>query len=474
MKRKSKINALCSSLILLSTIIVLYLIFCMFNIYCIANSVINSDSGSFANSYKLSRLNLLRRPLLINHLPNLLGDKSYIILLQNNTEIRPSGGFMGSYARLNFKDNVISDWYIQDIYIPDGQLRGRIDPPPPLDQAFWTGDWKLRNSNWELDFIQAAQDILWFYQKGGETGIDGVIAINLGLIQKWLEYIGPINPLDYPETLNSQNFYTTAQHYSEDYFFPGSHQKASYLASVGKTLLQTTLNSGTFTKLKLANLLYQELQAKQILVYLKDPQLSQLISDLDWDGSLGSYKLDYLYLVESNLGANKANCCIERSLDHQITINGQILETLKISWRNNNTSSIAQPPLSWGGDYINYQRIVLPQSADILELTVNDLAYQKKSEQAGDKILSINQDKTYSFDEQGRFKILGFWVTVPAQKTTYANLTYSLEKPEQIDNYQILVKRQPGIYGLPYRLTVNKELITNQTLPKDREFVVKY
>ena len=33
---------------------------------------------------------------------------------------------------------------IKDIYVPDGQLVGHVDPPLPIQQAFGQGWWKLR------------------------------------------------------------------------------------------------------------------------------------------------------------------------------------------------------------------------------------------------------------------------------------------------------------------------------------------
>jgi hypothetical protein len=72
----------------------------------------------------------------VDKLPSLLGNKNYLVLLQNDTELRPSGGFLGSYAKVELASTGIKNISVQDIYVPDGQLLGHVDPPLPIQQAF--------------------------------------------------------------------------------------------------------------------------------------------------------------------------------------------------------------------------------------------------------------------------------------------------------------------------------------------------
>src|SRR3989344_469487 len=79
-----------------------------------------------------------------------LDGKTYIVLLQNNTELRATGGFMGSYARIETDKAGIKKIEVQDIYQPDGQIAGHVEPPYPVQEAFRQGWWKLRDSNWDI------------------------------------------------------------------------------------------------------------------------------------------------------------------------------------------------------------------------------------------------------------------------------------------------------------------------------------
>ncbi len=86
---------------------------------------------------------------------------------------------MGSYAKLIFLNGGLKDFIVQDIYVPDGQILGHVDPSWPIQTAFKHGFWKLRDSNWDPDFPTASKQIQWFFEKGGEKPVDGLIAINL-------------------------------------------------------------------------------------------------------------------------------------------------------------------------------------------------------------------------------------------------------------------------------------------------------
>ncbi|KKU67917.1 MAG: hypothetical protein UX92_C0027G0013 [Candidatus Amesbacteria bacterium GW2011_GWA1_47_20] len=88
---------------------------------------------------------------LVNEMDKLLGDKTYIVLLQNNTELRPSGGFMGSFVKLKTQNSKLKTLEVEDIYQPDGQVVGYVEPPAPIKKAFPFGSWKLRDANWDVE-----------------------------------------------------------------------------------------------------------------------------------------------------------------------------------------------------------------------------------------------------------------------------------------------------------------------------------
>ncbi|MCD6225716.1 DUF4012 domain-containing protein, partial [bacterium] len=94
--------------------------------------------------------------------------RRFLVLLQNNMELRPTGGFIGSLAVLQFTDGQLIDFKVNDVYQADGQLKGHVEPPAPIKNILGEGGWYLRDSNWSPDFPVSAQRAAWFYRK--ETG----------------------------------------------------------------------------------------------------------------------------------------------------------------------------------------------------------------------------------------------------------------------------------------------------------------
>src|SRR4030042_5849513 len=89
--------------------------------------------------------------------------RTFLILLQNNQELRPTGGFMGSYAILKTQDFKLKDLKVEDIYETDGKVSAHINPPAPIQEAFHLGTWRLRDANWDPNFKSTAETLDWIF-----------------------------------------------------------------------------------------------------------------------------------------------------------------------------------------------------------------------------------------------------------------------------------------------------------------------
>src|SRR3989344_5241553 len=112
-------------------------------------------------------------------------------------ELRPGGGFIGSYGLLTFSKGKITDFSIHDVYDADGQLKGHIEPPFPIRRYLPQIHWYMRDSNWDVDFAKAASTSAYFLN--AETGktVDGVIGVDLSFVKNLLSVTGPITVSDY-------------------------------------------------------------------------------------------------------------------------------------------------------------------------------------------------------------------------------------------------------------------------------------
>ncbi|MFC1613655.1 DUF4012 domain-containing protein, partial [Patescibacteria group bacterium] len=138
-------------------------------------------------------------------------EKRYLLLFQNNNELRPSGGFIGSYALADIKNGKIINLEMpeQGSYYLQGSLYENIAPPKPL--MLINDRWEFQDSNWWPDFPTSAKTISDFYEKSGKSTVDGVIAINASLMEQLLDAIGSIDMPEYSKSVDSNNFIEETQ-----------------------------------------------------------------------------------------------------------------------------------------------------------------------------------------------------------------------------------------------------------------------
>lgn len=436
-------------------------------------------SSSFKkNLFDTGKIDLIERiNFFIPEFTGREGEKIYFFLLQNNREIRATGGFLGSYAKIKFKNGGLVDISFQDIYVPDGQLQGHVDPPAPIQEAFKQGFWRLRDANWDPNFPETAKVITWFFKEGGEDKVDGIIALNFLTIQKIINIIGEIPLDDYNLRVNSENLYQILQSQSQDDFFPGSTQKRDIITSLGKRLVFKLKTLGTKGLIKVATTLYKDLEEKQIYLYFKSSGLESIAKQMNWNGAMprlpvssANYLNDYLYLVESNLGVNKANCCLSRRVNLQVDFSAisKIEQKLTIIYQN--LSFLEENRVKfWGGDYQNYLRVYFPVSAEIEEVKVGG----KKLPPA-----ALYFEKKESLGLRG----VGFFVKVESgsEKEIVFRFSRKIEKPieEEKYYYRLLVQKQPGIVSYPFGLIISKDQKELSSLEValygDKDFIVSF
>lgn len=289
------------------------------------------------------------RKLALN-LPQILGSeepREYLVLLQNNMELRPTGGFIGSFALVRFEKGRLVSSQLYDVYSADGQLKGYVRPPEPILSYLGEESWFLRDSNWDPDFEVTARRTAWFLEKSIGEQVDGVVAINLNLIADALNVTGPINLIDFSDQISAENIFTKLQSEVEEGFFPGSRKKAHYLTAFSDGFIQSLGNLNSRQILTLGEVLAKRFQAKDIqFAFLQNPNLNSQVL-----GKTTSVEADAkIHFVEANLGVNKVNLYVERQAKAWVKVGpNQINYIYKITFTNNSPKS--NPPESTYGVY---------------------------------------------------------------------------------------------------------------------------
>lgn len=387
-------------------------------------------------------------------IPQFLGEKTektYLVLLQNNMELRPTGGFIGSYGVVSFENGRLLDFKVFDVYSADGQLKGHIEPPDPLKKYLDQQHWFLRDSNWDPDFTISGPKAAWFLEKETGEKVDGVIGIDVSLVGFLISGLSQVELPDYQETITQDNLFERAHFYAQENFFPGSHGKADFLASLARAIFLKMTTDKNISWPRVFKNLMRGAAEKHLLFYSTDFQVERIFSLSQESGDLPFTKsgkenevYDFSLAVDANLGVNKVNYFVKRNFSMSIDIDmeGEITKTLKITYQNESTKD----------KYKNYLRVFTPLGAALEKIDIN-----------GKEIKEID------LEQSGDKNSFGFLVEVPPQSQQTATIIYSLQelflKTKGLNIYKLKVFKQPGTGDDPLAITINyPEFLTFQKL----------
>jgi len=459
----------------------------------IVNNLINAESNInqinldyVPDEYK-SKITLSKNGISViaNNLQNLSEDyallsqmigkdrpQKYLLLFQNNSEIRATGGFIGSYGILDLKDGKMTNLFIDGIFNPDGQLQEKVVPPMPIQKI--SAAWSMHDANWFADFPTSAQKIALFYEKTGGPTVDGIISLTPNVIKKILAITGPIEIESYNTTVTKDNFLEKTQLQVEELFDKEENKPKKFLSDVAPIILNNLLDTNSMSTsekikryLDLINIIEESMAEKHIVFYHRNQAIENMIIKRGWGGQILNSSGDYLSVVNSNINGYKTDAVIDEEIYHSANIlsDGSIINTVKIIRKHNGGNS----DYNWYNRVnSNYQRVYVPLGSTLLradghtvqtyEPPMNYANFQIDSDVKNieDSIKIDPESKTQIFEESGK-TVFGNWVYVSPGETV--EVVYEYELPYKIDfdsftkpadKYSILIQKQLGSNGSYY------------------------
>ncbi len=393
---------------------------------------------------------LLNSQMIAKSLPGLLGTektKTYMILFQNSMELRPTGGFIGSFALATFDKGKLSNVEFFDVYTADGQLKGHVEPPAPIKNYLGEANWYLRDSNWDPDFGVSSQRAEWFLDKELDRSVDGVIGIDLEVPEAFLKDTGPIRLADFNQDIDYKNLYEKVQYQVESKFFPGSQNKTNILTSLGQAMLEKFKDGKSIPLEKVGKSFYQNLEGRHIQVFLHDTESAKAITSLGWSGEvttpacLSQNCASILAgLVEANVGVDKVNYFVSRAVTFNSFVTGKSVEnTMTVELKNN-----APQALGVSGRYKNYVRVITNAGSKVKQVGVIEAGGTKTVTAETQTVFGRYEMGTLVDIAPGAKKMVRFTWTTPVNLNFAAN-----------GNIIYLVRKQAGTGADPITLKIN-------------------
>jgi len=378
--------------------------------------------------------------------------RTYLVLLQNNHELRPGGGFLGQYAIVKVKNGDIESLYVEDANLLDQRITAKVTPPYPFERMMSIKKWKFRDSNFSPDFPTNIEKIKYFYRlSGGSTKFDGVVAVNADVLNAILEITGPVQVPGYAATFTSEDAAITLEEIVEKAYLgddvdPNAKQhRKDIMKQLASIIAQKAVTVQNIPEL--IRLAREQLENKNVMLYFEDESLQSQVKNVHWDGSVAQdWQGDYIMAVDANMGALKSDYYIDRHMRYEVDLTlEKPIATLTYTYTHN------APHGDWRtSDYHSYLRLYVPKGSTLLERQM--VSYPNIQEEFG---------KTY----------FGFILHTLIGRQTQAVIKYEL--PEHLKNdetYQLLIQKQSGVKDTPVEIhvkTSEKEYFAEETLMKD-------
>ncbi len=391
------------------------------------------------------------------------GVRTTLVLFLNNAELRPGGGFVGSFGRLSMQDGSIASLGVYDAYALDQPAAPAISTPPPAPLARYLGDAKylFRDANWSPDFAVSARTLLERRraeiaavapaQRTGpleDVPVQNVAGLTPTFFSALLRIVGPVSVGG--QTFTADNIYDAIQYQVDVGYARQGVPPAQRKELLGALLAegQKRLYALPFDRWgDVLAAVEDALQTKQMAVYSEDQSVEDAITASGWGGRVlpPPDGQDALMAVDANLASLKSDPVVDRSVAYQLRLNNsrQLVATATIRYAHHGV-------FDWKTTrYRSYVRLYVPLGSTLVKTTGSLADDKTRNPTMAPGTTDIGTDLG--------FTTFGTFVAVEPGETR--DLTFEYVLPERVSqaeeagSYRLTVFKQMG--AAPRALTLD-------------------
>jgi hypothetical protein len=376
--------------------------------------------------------------------------KKFLVLFQNNTELRPTGGFIGTIGSVTIANAAAEDLETMDVYALDGKNEGILKTvaPAPLKRYLAATKWFLRDANWSPDFPTSAQKILDLYRlEGGAEDYDGVVAVDTTVAAGLLRIVGDVkigSSVFTPDNVADEIEFQVEKGFAKN-GLPIAQRK-DILVQLIDEVFARVMSLPLSDWQRAVDFLTGSLAEKHVLLFSFDPNVFAFAEERNWNGALRQAQGDALMVVDANLAAYKTDSVMSRSIRYSIAPEGDGYRA-KVTLRYTNRGAFTWKTTR----YRTYTRVYVPAGSVLLGGT---------GMMANDKILDPKRTPgTVDVgDELGR-RYFGAFLSVEPGETREMSFEYRLPAAVaaqiKAGRYSLLVQKQAGTDAVPLTLDLD-------------------
>jgi len=386
------------------------------------------------------------------------GERTYLVLFQNDKELRPTGGFMTAYSIMKVDNGRFDPVASNDIYNLDAKYKPSFPAPDPIVKYLkgpyvLSKNLRLRDMNWSVDFSESMKLFAEESAKVGIEGIDGIIGVDTQVLVYLLDALGKIGVPGFgnfsteiepkcncPQVIYElESFADTEGPIVWDpagtgkiiYAPPNYDNRKKIIGPLMNSIMANALGQPKEKLPKLFEAAFKSLTEKHVLFYLFDDKAQNAVKDFGIAGTLKDFDGDYLHINDANLGGRKSNLYVTQEVEQEFSVNKGVVEkTVIITYKNSEKQD------GWLNSVLpNWVRIYVPKGSSLISF---------------DGV----EDKVEPYEDLGKTVFAGFFKLRPEG---IAKVTIKYRLPVKVKGeIKLLIQKQPGTDSPLYRTKIGK------------------
>jgi hypothetical protein len=380
---------------------------------------------------------------------------TYLVLIQNNHELRGTGGFISAAGELTLNQGELEVLEITDSYSIFSTEIEYSAAPEPIQNYLMSEILVFRDANWSPDLPTSARTARYLYEQVKGKPVHGVVTVDLRSVQLLIDALDGIKVEGVDKRITGDNAVDvmknlwgaplTADGTADDNFGSWWTERKEFVPLLAVAIVDR-VRTGKVNYLKLGSAIQRAMDERAIQIWIDHPEVAEQLASLGWDGALKPVEdADYLALVDSNVGFNKVNALLTRKIDYRVEWpNGPAqpaIAVAKVTYTHPVTGGeeVCDQAARYGEDYDdlirrcfwNYVRLYVPRGSNLITIG------------------GVEADSISSRRGEARTQVLaGFFHMKPGTQHT-VTFTYELPPALQPENYRLVAQRQSGSGALP-------------------------
>ncbi|HSX18882.1 MAG TPA: DUF4012 domain-containing protein [Candidatus Saccharimonadales bacterium] len=403
---------------------------------------------------------------LLDVMPDIMGEKGqkkYLVIFQNDKELRPTGGFITAYAIFNVNKGAIQTEGSSDIYQLDATLTKKIPAPAPIIKYLPNvPTLNIRDTNLSPDYRQSMTTFENLYQfTQNKKDIDGIIALDTQFVVDMMNILGSLQAgdtkftTDKVDACNCPQIIYQLEQFADQPTNQVNNARKDIIGTLMQAMMDKAFNAPKTQWPQLLSATIQSLRGKHLIMYFHDPKIEEAAEKVNFAGRVNQYDGDYLSIIESNFGGAKSNLYVQEKVGQLVKQNKDQLEkTLTIEYKYprkmDNCSLTRAGGLCLAGIYRDWIRVYVPKGSKLI------------------KADGISLEATEDLDKT---VFEGFFELRPEGALKF-NIQYT--SPIKVDNqYKLLIQKQGGTPPIEYTIDALGKKLKPFPLDTDKELLVK-